>query len=176
MKKFLVIALLMMSLGVQAQKSLPLNQITKEIDSVLGEINLINIPEDKPKPKKVTITFESEISKETEGGIKILFFKIGGKRSSSKASETSFSYVVIPILPLDATITQSLAIAIKNAYNEILSDSPKKMKLTGFTVKVSFTLEKSKTVEGEYEFSPITPSLSKTWTKKAVHSIEVEFE
>lgn len=162
MKQFLLMSLMLMSLGIQAQKSVPLNQITKEIDSVLGEINLLVVPEDKPKPKKVTITFESEVSKETEGGIKILFFKIGGKRSLSKASETSFSYEVTPIHGLDATITQALAIAIKNAYNEILLDSPKRMKLKGFTVKVSFTLERSKTVEGEYEFSPITPSLGRT--------------
>ncbi len=158
-----------------AQKSVPLSQIVKEVDLVINEINLIDSSAGLPKPKKLTITFESEISREIEGGLKILFFKAGGKKSVSRSSETTFNYDVVPIKGFDATLTQSLSLAIRDAYREVLKHNSETLTLSGFTVKVGFTLEKSKGIEGEYEFSPVTPSLSKTWTKKAVHSIEVEF-
>lgn len=177
MKKILFLLLIThFAVVLRAQQPVPLSKITAEMDLVLGDINNLNIKKGFPGPKKVTISFESEISRETEGGIKILFLKVGGKKSVSRASETSFTYKVNEVKAMDATITKNLSLAIRNAYDAILKDNPQKMTLTGFTVKVSFTLEKSKTVEGEYEFSPVTPSLGRTWTRKAVHSLEVEFE
>jgi hypothetical protein len=176
MRNYFLSAILLLSIQVQAQKTVSLAEVTLQVDSVISAIGLMDIPDNQPQPRKVKITFESEVVKETEGGLKILFFKAGGKRSVSRASETSFSYDVVPIKGLDATITQRLSLAIRDAYNAVLADNAKRISLTGFTVKVGFTLEKSKSIEGEYEFSPITPSLGKSWTKKAVHTVEVEFD
>lgn len=176
MKQLLFLFLTFLSFSGNAQNSVSLQKVVDSIESVLKEISLIEIKNDKPQPKKVILTFESEISKETEGGIKILFFKVGRKKSTTKSSETSFEYEVTPIQALDATLTKSLSIAIRNAYEEILKTNSNRLNLKGFVVKVSFSLEKSKSLSGEYELSPITPSLNKGWSKKAVHTIEVVFE
>ena len=72
-------------------------------------------------------------------------------------------------------IKEALTKAIKEAYDQLSRVNNDKVTISGFTVKVSFVIEKSTEIEGEYELLPITPSLGRSWKKKAVHTIEIEF-
>ncbi len=155
---------------------MPLKKIMDQVDEVLKEVGTIPY---LPKPKKATITFETEFSTQTDGGIKILIFKIGRSWQKSISNETTYIFELIPEqaeFSHEVSLKEKLAKAIKEAYKQLEAVNSTRTLLKNFSVKVSFIIEKSTTVEGEYELSPITPSLGKTWKNKAVHTIEIEFE
>lgn len=157
-----------------SKKTAPLNVILKEVSEVLKEVETKS---GIPKPTKVSVTFETENSTETGAGIKILIFKFGRKWSKAESSEVSYDFEINPAVSLDkSSIRQSLAKAITEAINQITSTDTSTLTPSGFTVKVGFTIEKSTVGEAEYEISPVTPSLDKSWKKKAVHSVEIAFE
>lgn len=156
-----------------AQKSAPVDKILKQTIEVLDEVET---KVDLPQPKNVNITFETEVSTETGVGVKILIFKFGRKWQRAQSNEITYNFQLTPQKALQPEpIKEALTKAIKEAYDQLSMVDNDKAKIKGFTVKVSFVIEKSTEVEGEYELLPITPSLGRSWKKKAVHTIEIEF-
>ncbi|WP_133256983.1 hypothetical protein [Hymenobacter edaphi] len=175
LRPLLLFAAILASVSAQAQqKSAPVNSILKEVTEALQEIQL---QESFPVPKKVSVTLETENTRENGAGVQILLFKFGRKWSKAESSEVTYTFALNHKSALTPTpVKDALVKAIMNSYKELSAIDNKTVTSTGFKVKVSFTIEKTTDAGAEYELSPVTPSLSKTWKKKAVHSIEVEFE
>jgi hypothetical protein len=171
---FIVLCFVSITNITYGQESAPVDKILKQTVAVLDEVERKT---DLPKPKNVNITFETSVSTETGVGIKILIFKFGRKWQREQSNEITYKFVLTPNKTLvSEPIKEALTKAIKEAYDQLAKVNNDKAKIAGFTVKVSFIIEKSTITEGEYELVPITPSLGKSWKKKAVHTIEIEFE
>jgi len=154
----------------------PLNKV---LQSVSKSLNELETKTDLPAPVKVSVSLKTEVTKETNGGIKILFFKLGRKWKREQANEISYSFKIIPKENFDkAEIEEELTKAMKNAIDEAMKIENGELELTDFTVEISFVLERTNEVGGEYEIIalPITASLGRSWKKKAVHTIKITFE
>lgn len=168
----LIVIFIFLFFVAKAQKSAPVDKILKQVTAVLDEVETKT---DLPA-KKVNITFETEIERESEIGIKILIFKFGRKWLRSQSNEVTYNFELVPEKAFtEEPIKEVLTNAIKEAYQELAKVDNSKAKIKVFTLKVSFVIEKSSSIEGEYEILPITPSLGRSWKKKAVHTIEIEF-
>ena len=149
-----------------------LQGVTKALDEIENNTEL-------PAPAKVNVTFKTEVTKETEAGISILIFKFGRKWKREQSNEISYNFKLAKKELLDkGTIEEELAKAMKSAIDAALSLDNEDLELTDFSVQISFVLERTNKVGGEYEIIPlpITPSLGRSWKKKAVHTIKVSFE
>ena len=156
------------------QKSAPVDKILKQAIEVLDEVER---KVDLPEPKIVNITFETSVSTETGIGLKILIFKFSHKWQREQSNEITYKFQLVPVKALTPEpIKEALTKAIKEAFDQLSKVNNEQAKIKGLTVKVSFVIEKSTEIEGEYELLPITPSLSRSWKRKAVHTIEIEFE
>lgn len=169
----LLLFFVLSSFNTHAQQSASVDKILKQTTEVLKEVEMKS---GLPQPQKVSITFETTVSKETGVGIKIFAFKFGRKWLREQTNEITYEFKLTPVTPLkDETLKEELAKAIKESCDQLSKVDTTKATVTGFTVKVSFVIEKSTVVEGEYELVPVTPSLGRSWKKKAVHTIEIEF-
>lgn len=178
MKKIalLIMTILISNLLLAQSKTEPLGKVLESISKSLDELESKT---DLPAPAKVNVSLKTEVTKETNSGIKILFFKIGRKWKREQANEVSYNFKITPKEQLDKTkIEEELTKAMKYAIDEALTVNSDDFELTDFTVQISFVLERTNEVGGEYEIIalPITPNLGRSWKKKAVHSIKITFE
>ncbi len=153
--------------------------VDKVLASVTKALDEIETKGELPAPAKVNITFKTEISKDSEAGINILIFKFGKKWKRQQTNEISYNFKLIPAESFEkTTIEEELAKAMQRAIDEAIKIEGDTFKLTDFSVQISFILEKNTSVGGEYEIIPlpITPSLGRSWKKKAVHSIKITFD
>ena len=159
--------------------SAPLNKILKLVTESLQELKsksqVLSV-----KPGKVSVTFKTESTQQTGAGIKILIFNFGKKWEKVRTNEVTFNYKLEkPESFAKAKMSDQLALALNNA----LTSASKATKvddlvLTGFSVQISFSVQKSTDVGAEYEIIPlpVTPKLSKSWKNKAIHTIKITFE
>jgi len=157
-------------------KTVPVNKVLESVSKALEEIeSKANLP----APAKVNVTFQTEVTKESNAGINILIFRFGRKWKRQQSNEVSYNFKLLAKESLDKeTIDKELARVMKFAIDEALNIQNEDLELTDFSVKISFVLERTNEIGGEYEIIalPITPSLGRSWKKKAVHSIKITFE
>lgn len=145
---------------ILGQESASVDKILKQTIEVLKEVES---KIDLPKPKNINITFETSVSTEKGVGIKILIFKFGRKWQREQSNEITYKFEINPNRSIGSEqIKMALTKAIKEAYEQLAKVNSGNAKVKGFTVKVSFVIEKSTTVDGEYELVPITNSLGKS--------------
>lgn len=176
MKKLVFIICCLISSYTYSQDTVSLSRVTAEIDMVMADLLTIQNFQNEYKPSKASISLGTDIGSENSGEIKILIFKIGGKRSVTRSSEMSFEYKIsLEDKRTESTLEKALSRAIKNAYISYMKSNPKYLKLEKFSVKVSFVIERSGSAGGEIEFKPITIGLGRSISKKMNHSVEIEF-
>jgi hypothetical protein len=171
---FCLTALLLTSnLSFAQTKGADLNNILSQVSEVINELEYSS---SLPSPGEVSVTFQIEKSTETNIGLNVLIFKFGRKWNRAHSNEMTFEYTVAPKETVDKIdIKNQLSLTIIEALNQVKNVSNSDLTLKEFSVKISFTIEKSTSVSGEYELSPITPSASRSTRKKAVHTIEIVF-
>ncbi len=178
MKKFLSLLLIVsFCFQAKAQQTVPLDSVLKLTTEVIKEIGSSG---QLPGATKVSINFETEVQTETSAGLKILIFSFGRKWAKSKTSSVTYNFSLHPADQMAESkkidLKRELTIAIKGAYDQAKKIKNPLASLKGFTVSVSFTINKSTDGSAEYELVPITPSLGRSWSRRATHTIEVEFE
>ncbi|MDC8103428.1 hypothetical protein ACNFU2_00830 [Chryseobacterium sp. PTM-20240506] len=176
MKAFIFATLLLFSVVVHAQKTAPLDNVLKQVTEALHEVETMK---NFKQPKNVAVTFESETSGETSTGLKILIFSIGRSWNKAQSTEISYQFNLVPKESLiqTGTFKTALANAIRKAYDEMSKVTVKDIVSKGFTIKISFVIETSTNAgaEAEYSLIPLSASLGKSWKKKAIHTVELEF-
>lgn len=157
-------------------KTEPLNKVLQSISKSLNELETKT---DLPAPAEVNVVLKTEVTKETNAGIKILFFKLGRKWKREQTNEVSYNFNITPKENFDkGKIEEELTKAMLYAIEEAMTIENDELVLSDFTVQISFVLERTNEVGGEYEIIalPITPNLGRSWKKKAVHTIKITFE
>ncbi|GAB2625833.1 hypothetical protein GCM10026987_24010 [Belliella aquatica] len=153
--------------------SVNLNNVMTEISEVLNELENSS---SLPAPGEVIVTLLTENSSESNVGLKVLIFKVGRKWNRAESNEMKFKFTIAPKEGIDKVdIKKQLSEIIRDAINQVNNASNPNLLLKEFSVKISFTLEKSNSASGEFELSPVTPSASRSTKKKAVHTIEIVF-
>lgn len=161
--------------GFAQTKTASVNKVLESVSKALKEIET---KAELPAPATVNVTFKTEVTKETNAGIKILIFKFGRKWMRQQTNEVSYNFDLVSQESIDkGTMEEELAKAMKYAIDEALKISNQDFSLTGFSIQISFVLERTNEVGGEYKIIPIpiTPILGKSWKKKAIHTIKITF-
>jgi len=178
MKKIILIAIVStLSFTSKAQsKTESLDKVLQSITKVLKELDN---SADLPGPAKVNVTFKTEVTKSTNAGINILIFNFGKKWMRQQSNEVAYNYSLSGTNEkAERSLEEELAKAISGAIAQARTVQNENLSLNNFYVQISFVLESETSAGGEYQIIPlpITPSLGRSWKKKAIHTIKVTFE
>ena len=196
MQKSLIYIISLISINLSAQtnnNTAPLQEIldiTKEVIEQVTEEASVNLKKPKPgdsiiryQPKDIVFNFETANSKTSSAGIKILIFSIGKKWSKSITNNVTYTYTYPDLVPKDEepsfkdTFRYELTKTIMTALLEIEKLNIKdKFRLNEFSTKITFAVENSTDVGGEYTLLPFTINAGRNWNKKATHSVTVTFK
>ncbi|MGV0927109.1 hypothetical protein ACTS9K_08070 [Empedobacter sp. ULE_I145] len=120
---------------------------------------------------------ETTVSKEGNAGVKVLVFKLGGSKQKTQSNKTvyNFSFEELSYNSLRSPLSEQLKRTINGAYEQLANIKNEQLATKGFSIELSFVLEKSLKGDLEYALIPITLSAGGSLKKKAVHSVKIDF-
>ncbi|MCP9764061.1 hypothetical protein [Lacihabitans soyangensis] len=157
----------------QKSNSESLKVILENASKVINDLNYLPFGD---KKVEVKVEFQTEVSKTVNGELNVLIFKAEGELSKTKSNTVTYTYDVLLNRNLaPKSITEDLVLLIKNSISQMNSINDESIKPKGLNIKIEFTIEK--TAGGginDFKFIPLSASVD--ISKKAVHSIELEFD
>lgn len=173
--KLLLLLMLITSVsyGQKKAKTVSVNDVLNEVNASFTNANILLDKEGKGvKIDEASVSFSVAKSRTSEGGVKILIFKLGRKWSKEKESTITFNLErdakIAPLTVQEDELTRLIVDAAK-AFSDIIP--VQQLKAKNFEIEIAFAI--TRTTSGGLEFTVLSSDLSasREWEKKVSHTL-----